>query len=68
MDGDDGEGVIIEFVRQGRFVKVSAMDPASLTEVSIVGDPARGEAALERAAVAKLRYVLARKGAGQGPT
>jgi hypothetical protein len=61
MDKDDPEGVIIEFVPQGRFVKVSAMHPPTLTEVSIVGDAARGEAALKRAALQKLRYVLARK-------
>ncbi len=38
--------VIIEFYRVGAFVKVSAVDTATLTEVSIVGDPACGEETL----------------------
>jgi len=54
------DSVIIEFKPCGHFVKVSAMDPGTLTEVSIVGDPSRGEAELKRAAVRKLRYVLER--------
>ena len=68
MTGDDlpvmqqpGD-VIIEFYRVGSYVKVSAVDTATLTEVSIVGDPAAGEEALKRAAVRKLQYVLDRRG------
>jgi len=53
--------VIFEFVRVGHAVKVSAVDPATGTEVSIVGDPAAGEAALKRLAERKLDYVLARR-------
>ena len=53
--------VIIEFHRVGSYVKVSAVDPRTLTEVAIVGDPAAGEAALKRAAVRKLEYVMNRK-------
>lgn len=56
--------VIVEFVRVGACLKVSAVDPRTLTEVSIVGDPEAGEEALTRAAVAKLRYVLERRAAG----
>ena len=52
--------IIIEFHHVGAYVKVSAIDTASFTEVSIVGDPTRGEAALKRAAVNKLEYVLER--------
>ena len=55
--------IIIEFHRVGAYVKVSAVDPETLTEVSIVGDPAAGEAALKRVAVQRLEYVLARKAA-----
>ena len=36
----DGREVILEFHQVGNFVKVSAVDPRTLTEVSIVGDPA----------------------------
>lgn len=50
--------LIVEFHRVGAYVKVSAVDPVTLTEVSIVGDPGAGEAALTRAAVRKLDYVL----------
>lgn len=57
---DDGD-VIIEFYRVGNAVKVSAVDLATLTEVSIVGAPGVGETALERAAIRKLHYVLAKE-------
>lgn len=50
--------VIIEFVPQGAYVKVSAIDEATLTEVSMVGDPRAGEARLKQLAVQKLNYVL----------
>jgi hypothetical protein len=57
----EGREVIFEFVRVGRAVKVSAVDPATGTEVSIIGDPVVGEVALKRLAVRKLDYVLARR-------
>jgi len=53
--------VIFEFVRVGNAVKVSAVDAATGTEVSIVGDPAAGEPELKRLAERKLNYVLARR-------
>lgn len=53
--------VIIEFVRVGAYVKVSAVDPVSLVEVSIVGNPASGETVLKRTVIRKLKYVLAKK-------
>jgi hypothetical protein len=52
--------VIFEFLQVGHAVKVSAIDVATGTEVSIVGDPVVGEAALKRLAARKLDYVLAR--------
>jgi uncharacterized protein DUF6898 len=52
--------VIFEFVRVGHAVKVSAIDAATGTEVSIVGDPSVGELALKRLAERKLEFVLAR--------
>lgn len=54
-------GIIIEFHSVGAFVKVSAIDSETLVEVSIVGDPAAGETALERAVLRKLDYVLAKR-------
>ncbi len=60
--------VIIEFHQVGAYVKVSAVDTATYTEVSIVGDPTRSEDALKRAAVRKLEYVLERdRKAGGAP-
>lgn len=58
------EGALIEFVPQGDYVKVSAVDPVTKTEVSIVGDPSAGEEALKRVAVRKLEYVLSRQKPG----
>ena len=55
--------VIIEFLPCGAYVKVSAIDAATGCEVSIVGDPLRGEAALEDLAVQKLDYVMKRRAA-----
>ncbi len=50
--------VIIEFVKVGAYVKVSAIDPITRVEVSIVGDPSMSQSILERTAVQKLNYVL----------
>jgi hypothetical protein len=57
----DGREVIIEFHQVGDYVKVSAMDVVTLTEVSLVGDPSAGEAELTRIALRKLKYVLDKK-------
>lgn len=53
-----GEGFIVEFIPQGHYVKVSAIDPVSGREVSIVGDPKKSERELQEVAVRKLLYVL----------
>ena len=53
--------VLFEFRRVGRYVKVSAIDPVTAIEVSMVGDPQRGEATLKRAATRKLKYVIMKK-------
>ena len=50
--------VFIEFNQVGKTVKVTAIDPQTGREASIVGDPAAGEQALKQLAVRKLRYVL----------
>ena len=50
--------VLIEIQQIGSAVKVSAVDPVTLREVSIVGSPSAGEEALKRAAIRKLIYVL----------
>jgi len=50
--------VLFEFHQVGDYVKVSAVDPVTLTEVSIVGSAHVGQHELERIAANKLRYVL----------
>ena len=52
--------IIFEFARVGPLVRVSAMDPATLTEVVIQGPANAGEATLRRAAAQRLAYVLER--------
>ena len=59
MPGSDE--VLIEIQQIGNAVKVAAIDPETLTEVSIVGSPRAGEEALKRAAVRKLAWVLEKK-------
>jgi len=53
--------IIFEFIQIGGAIKVTAVDPASGIEASIVGDPGAGEAALKRLAQQKLDYVLAKR-------
>lgn len=59
--GRTAREVLLEFQRFGAVVKVTAVDPATLIEVSIQGPASAGEAALRRTAIAKLNYMLARK-------
>jgi hypothetical protein len=58
----DTQDVIIEVVAQGAWVRVTAFDPATMTEVAIVGPARAPRAQLERTVLAKLDYVIARKG------
>ncbi len=60
------QGYIIEFHRVGNAVKVSAIDPATLTEVSIIGAPSVSDAELTRLAIRKLEYMLAKRGTNAG--
>lgn len=53
---------IIEFVHVGNAVKVSACDPVSRQEVSILGSPEMPRALLERNAVRKLELELSKRG------
>ena len=57
--------VIIEFQQIGNSVKVTAVDPESQIEVSIVGPPGAGEETLKRTAIRKLEYVLEKRGRGR---
>ena len=51
-------GVIFDFISIAAYVKVSAIDTRTGTEVSIVGDPRRSEVALRRVAMRKLERAL----------
>lgn len=55
------EGALIEYIPNGAYVKVSAVDPVTREEVSIVGDPRSGSKRLSLEAVKKLEFVLRRK-------
>ena len=57
-----GREIIVEFTPIGNFVKVSAMDIKTLTEVSIQGSSTTPQAMLKRNAVKRLEYVLKKKG------
>jgi len=61
-DSLQGREVIIEFHPIGGFVKVTAMDVATLTEISIQGPANTPEAILKNNAVKRLEYVLRKKG------
>ena len=50
--------VLFEFIAQGNYIKVIAVDPISNTEIVLVGDRRSGKQMLERAAVQKLQYVI----------
>lgn len=54
----DDDHYIVEFIGMGPSLKVTAVDPETLREVSIVGDPRAGREELSQLAIRKLRYVL----------
>lgn len=62
-----GREVILEFQRLGNAVKVTAIDPDTLVEVSIMGPARSSEAELRRTALDKLDYVLKKRTGGSGP-
>jgi hypothetical protein len=55
------DGYIIEFHQVGAYVKVSVMDPVSLTEVSMVTPASMSQGQAAQAAIRKLKYVMARR-------
>ena len=54
----DDTHYIIEFVTLGNATKVSAIDPVTLKEVSLMGAPTTSKEQLTRLAVQKLEYML----------
>ena len=54
--------VIFEFYPVGSIMRVSAMDTATMTEISIQGPVNAGEAVLQKNALMRLEYVLKKEG------
>ena len=67
MDPEDVKlsDVLFEFRRIGNYVRVNAIDVRSNTEISMVGDPTMGQTTLKRAAMKKLKYVIAKNASGR---
>ncbi len=62
MTGNIDKGdIIIEFVPNGKYMKVSAFDPDTLVEVSIAGPRNARKADLQATVLQKLEYVLNKK-------
>ena len=57
----EADNYIIEFTQIGASVKVTAIDPRTMTEVSIVGAPQYSQEFLSRQAIKKLEYVLSKR-------
>ncbi|MGN6517701.1 MAG: DUF6898 family protein [Rhizomicrobium sp.] len=57
-----GSEIYIEFVVQGAVAKVTAIDPRTGTEASIIGPASASRADLSQAAKRKLEYVLKKQG------
>ena len=58
---------LVEFIPVGRYVKVSAIEPITNTEVSIAGPVDYDRDMLSRIAIRKLEYVLAKRGGRKKP-
>lgn len=61
-----GREVLLEFHQVGSFVRVSAIDPQTNTEVTTMGSPNATEAELTQLALRKLDYVLGKKKTDDG--
>ena len=60
------DNYIIEFTQIGASIKVTAIDPRTLTEVSILGSKQYSQEFLARQVVKKLEYVISkRRGEGE---
>ncbi|WP_420550081.1 DUF6898 family protein [Curvivirga sp.] len=61
------QGALIEMEQHGASIKVSAIDPASFLEVSIVGPATASQSELEQLAVKKLIWRLEKVLQEKGP-
>ena len=53
--------ILLEFRRVGNAMKATALDPLTMTEVSVVGPAQGSQEMLRRTVLAKLEYVIKRK-------
>jgi hypothetical protein len=53
--------VYFEFQQIGSYVKVTAIDPVSMVEVSVTGAAAASQQNLKQLALRRLEYVLAKR-------
>ena len=53
--------IILEYIQQGSYIKVSAIDARSGFEVSIVGDAKLSQKQLDRAAIRKLEFMMKKR-------
>lgn len=53
--------IILEFIAQGSYVKVTAIHADTGIEATIVGDAHAGRKVLENLAIRKLEYVMKKK-------
>jgi hypothetical protein len=68
-DADDHGGeYLLEYQQIGIYVKISALDPRTGTEVSITGPATAGEAVLRGYAVRKREHVRGRRPAAKAAT
>jgi len=56
--------VYFEFQQIGAYVKVTAIDPETLVEVSVTGAATASQQNLKQLALRRLQYVLAKRRAG----
>ncbi|MFK7867554.1 MAG: hypothetical protein AB8B77_08960 [Alphaproteobacteria bacterium] len=54
-------GALVEYIPIGNVIKVTAVDPVTYIEVSIVGNPQLSQRALAHEAVRKLEYIIRKK-------
>lgn len=54
----NSDGYIIEIIQLGGSVKVTAFDPVSLKEVSVIVPPSTSREEMSTLAIKKLHYVL----------
>ena len=67
------KGALFEYIVQGAYVRVSAIDPVTRIEVTVVGDASQAEKTIQQIAFRKLARAVEReiennKKRGNGPT